>query len=293
MNMIKCERGHQYSPDNPKCPICGAGPAKAYVSGISQDFGGGPDFGGTQGSFGGTQGSFGGSTDGATLPLNSDIFSNNSPAGGFGGNPQMNPSPTMGRGTGVPGGMATFGSAPNMDADIFSASRSTGSEDKTRPLLDPVGTASSGEDRTIGLYAPVNNVSSRQFFGGYAEPEKPVPPVVGWLVCIEGPSVGRSYPLHEGRNFIGRNEQYDVNLEGDNTVSRSVHAIVIFEPKQKIFYGQTGEATSLLYRNGEVVLTNVKLDDRDVLELGDTKLMFVPFCDERFCWEARKAEDEE
>ena len=287
MNMIKCERGHQYSPDNPKCPICGAGPAKAFVSGMSQDFGSGPDFGASQGQFGA-------STDGATLPLNSDIFSNSSPTAGFGGAPQMTaPSSTLGRLTGVPGGMATFGSVPSMDADIFAGRGGQSSEDRTRPLLDPVGAAASGEDRTIGIYAPVNNVSSRQFFGGYAQPEKPVPPVVGWLVCVEGPSIGRSYILHEGRNFIGRNEQYDINLEGDNTVSRSVHAIVIFEPKQKVFYGQTGEATSLLYRNGEVVLTNVKLNDRDVLEVGDTKLMFVPFCDERFCWEARKADDGE
>src|ERR1700674_3634784 len=37
-------------------------------------------------------------------------------------------------------------------------------------------------------------------------------PVVGWLVCIEGPDMGSSYKLFMGKNSIGRSEQMKVPI---------------------------------------------------------------------------------
>ncbi len=113
-------------------------------------------------------------------------------------------------------------------------------------------------------------------------------PVVGWLVCISGSNYGRSFSLYTGKNFIGRSPKHDVYLKGDNSVSRSVHAIVTYEPRQGQFYAQSGDSHSLLYVNDEVVLEPVKLNDHDRLSLGETILCFVPFCDERFSWEKAK-----
>ena len=106
-------------------------------------------------------------------------------------------------------------------------------------------------------------------------------PVVGWLVCISGSNYGQAFTLHSGRNFIGRDtKQNDVALVGDVSISRVKHAIVIYEPKQRKFYVQSGEtAHELVYLNGEGVFANTVLKDRDEITLGQTSLIFVSFCD--------------
>lgn len=109
-------------------------------------------------------------------------------------------------------------------------------------------------------------------------------PIVGWLVCVEGLHCGKAFELHEGRNFIGRDKNMDISLEGDHTVSRKNHAIVIYEPKHRQFYAQAGESQSLFYLNDEAVLDHKLLEDHDVIMVGETKLVFVPFCDKNFGW---------
>ncbi len=109
--------------------------------------------------------------------------------------------------------------------------------------------------------------------------------VVGWLVCIAGSAVGRSYNLKVGKNFIGRNAGNDICLDGDDSVSRVKHAIVVYEPKKRFFIAQPGESSSLFYLNEEVVLSATALKDRDILTVGENKLMFVPFCNEAFGWD--------
>lgn len=118
-------------------------------------------------------------------------------------------------------------------------------------------------------------------------------PVVGWLVGLNGEVYGESFELRSGKNFIGRSASMDVSLHGDNAISRDKHAILIYEPKARIFIAQPGESRELFYLNDEVVLNNQKLKKNDVLCLGNTKLMFVPFCDENFCWEEKKKENED
>jgi len=111
-----------------------------------------------------------------------------------------------------------------------------------------------------------------------------VSPVVGWLVCIDGPDKGRDYRLHSEKNFIGRASGMDIAISGDDSISREKHAAVSFEPKKKIFWLLPGESSGLVYVNEEVVNTPVQLKARDIIELGRTRLMFFPFCDETFQW---------
>ena len=110
-------------------------------------------------------------------------------------------------------------------------------------------------------------------------------PVVGWLVCIEGSDYGKSFNLYGGKNFIGRAAEMDVCLANDVTVSRFKHATVIYEPKQRVFFAQPGESHELFYVNGSVVLVNTELKDRDVIAIGRSTFVFVPFCDQRYGWE--------
>lgn len=109
-------------------------------------------------------------------------------------------------------------------------------------------------------------------------------PVVGWLVCTGGVNKGCDYRLHQGRNFIGRSMEMDVCLMGDNTVSRSSHAVVVYDPRGNVYLAQPGESKELLYINDKLVLNTVELKPMDILSLGDTKLMFVPLCGEAFHW---------
>jgi hypothetical protein len=112
-----------------------------------------------------------------------------------------------------------------------------------------------------------------------------ISPVVGWLVCVSGTDKGRDYRLHAEKNFIGRSSAMDVAIAGDDSISREKHAAVSFEPKKKVFWHLPGDASGLVYLNDEVVNTPTQLKTRDIIEMGKTKLMFYPLCDEAFQWD--------
>jgi len=113
-------------------------------------------------------------------------------------------------------------------------------------------------------------------------------PVVGWLVCIAGNHFGKDFALKTGRNFIGRSTEMEVALTGDASVSRDKHAIILYEPKGNVFLVQPGDAKELFYLNEKVVLTATEISANDILALGETKLMFIPCCSEKFNWDSVK-----
>ncbi|MGM9553987.1 MAG: FHA domain-containing protein [Faecousia sp.] len=117
-------------------------------------------------------------------------------------------------------------------------------------------------------------------------------PVVGWLVAIGGAHFGTDFKLKAGRNFIGRAAGMDVALSGDPSISREKHAIILYEPKANIFLVQPGDAKELFYLNDKVVLTATEINAYDVITLGESKLLFIPCCGEKFNWDAARAERE-
>lgn len=125
--------------------------------------------------------------------------------------------------------------------------------------------------------------------------EEPVSaePVVGWLVCISGRYFGQSFPLKAGRNFVGRSPQMDVCLGGENSVSRERHAVIIYEPRGRMFLAQPGDSRELFYLNDKVVLDNEKLNPYDILSIGKVDMMLIPFCTEKFAWEDLEKQKEE
>lgn len=131
------------------------------------------------------------------------------------------------------------------------------------------------EEKTISIY---------QTRGG-------VEPVTGWLVCIEGVDFGRSFTLKSGKNFVGRAAGMDVELHGDNSVSREKHAILLYEPRRREFIAQAGESRELFYLNDEVVLNPVRMKQHDILTIGNTRLMFFPCCSDHFSWDDYKKDE--
>jgi hypothetical protein len=111
-----------------------------------------------------------------------------------------------------------------------------------------------------------------------------IDPVVGWMVCIAGPDRGKDFRLHMEKNFIGRAQQMDVCISGDDSVSREKHGIVIFDPKKQLFWVLPGDAAGLVYLNGDIVHSPTQMNRDDVLEVGQTKLVLIPFCGEKYSW---------
>ena len=110
-------------------------------------------------------------------------------------------------------------------------------------------------------------------------------PVVGWLVCLEGPDRGKDYRLHNEKNYIGRSPVNNVVIESDNTVSRERHGLVIFDPKKQTFWALPGDAAGLVYLNGEIVNAPAEMKNDDVIEVGKTKLVLIAFCGDKYKWE--------
>ena len=128
-------------------------------------------------------------------------------------------------------------------------------------------------------------------------------PVVGWLVVISGPpdpsgrdNKGRDLRLVPGLNRVGRSAGMEIPLDfGDPKIGRDSHCVVTFDPESNAFYVQGGQGRNLTYVLGEpasegatpaweVVLQPRKLEYLDNLRVGDTILVFVPLCNERFKW---------
>ena len=118
-------------------------------------------------------------------------------------------------------------------------------------------------------------------------------PVVGWLVCVEGPEVGKDYRLFGRINSIGRAEGNDVVLAQERTVSQKNHVRLAYDAKHNNFQLIPGEGTNVTYLNDEPLYVPQKLNAYDVLEMGATKLIFVPLCSERFRWPEKRTEGAE
>lgn len=117
-------------------------------------------------------------------------------------------------------------------------------------------------------------------------------PVVGWLVCIRGKHFGADFKLKGGKNFIGRDTTMDVCLSKDGSVSRCKHVVVLYDPKSNEFLVLPGESRELAYLNDSVIIETKLLHAGDVISVGSTDLMFIPFCSETFRWEKKPEEQE-
>lgn len=111
-------------------------------------------------------------------------------------------------------------------------------------------------------------------------------PPVGWLVVIRGPGQGRSVTIGNGMNPIGRDHAERICVDfGDAMISRHSHAVIAYDPKGKQFYIQHGGGKNLTYVDEAPVLVPTELHGFSKIVMGETVLLFVPLCGERFDWE--------
>lgn len=114
-------------------------------------------------------------------------------------------------------------------------------------------------------------------------------PVVGWLVVIDGPGKGADFRLIQGNNAIGRGPNNEVVLDfGERTdvaVSREAHAIIVFDNHSNEFFIERGDSRNLPRVNNSTVRRDSDLAAGDIIQVGETKLLFQPLAGENFQWD--------
>lgn len=113
-------------------------------------------------------------------------------------------------------------------------------------------------------------------------------PVVGWLACVAGPSRGKSYTIRGGINSIGRSDRMDITITGDMKLSAENHAKLSYSERNNRFNLIPGDGRNIIYLNGEEVFAATPLKAYDLIDFGETKLLFVPLCGEHFTWEKKE-----
>jgi hypothetical protein len=111
-------------------------------------------------------------------------------------------------------------------------------------------------------------------------------PVVGWLVIIGGPGLGSFRPIFEGNNTIGRNASQRIPVDfGDDAISAEEQAFLRYDSADRQFLLVPNLAkTNVIAVNESKPTAAVKLAAMDVITMGRTQLVFVPFCGSEFDW---------
>ena len=121
--------------------------------------------------------------------------------------------------------------------------------------------------------------------GGETQPVQ-VQPVVGWLVCVQGKNIGKSFQIYTGYNQIGR-DVGQVIIPDEPQISRSNHMVITYDPRGRAFYIGTGDGRNIIYVNGKPLYggSGAELHNYDVIDTGGVLFRFIGFCGEQFNWE--------
>ncbi len=113
-------------------------------------------------------------------------------------------------------------------------------------------------------------------------------PVVGWLVVVGGPGIGQYRPIFEGNNTLGRTDANRVAIDfGDDAISSEEQAFIRYDSSDRSFLFVPNLAkTNVVSVNDKRPTSAVELSQMDVITMGRTQLVFVPFCGADFDWSA-------
>ena len=123
--------------------------------------------------------------------------------------------------------------------------------------------------------------------------------VVGWIVCVQGPSKGKDYRVLPEKNFLGRSPDMDIRILGDNNIDLRNHAVIIYDPEKNHTVVLPGDSQGLVYwlddyDKWEAVYEPKTLKAGDRLKVGKSEFIFVPFCGENegFVFNWRETDDD-
>ena len=151
--------------------------------------------------------------------------------------------------------------------------------------MEPIRNPIEMDPDDLGLPDPLDIPEVEMGYMVYEPPKPEEHPVIGWLVCLNGPEKGESCSLRRFRQLsIGRAEDNDMVIGHPDV--EDYHAGVIYDSGNNKFFLFSDGAACL---NGKSIQDSAELRHHDILQIGDRKFMFVPFCDDFFSWEAEEA----
>jgi len=155
----------------------------------------------------------------------------------------------------------------------------------------PASTAGDHQERpnsnpTIGDYEPSDFEGAT--IGYYQTPEgENFAPIVGWLVCTEGPNKGRDYRIcaRSNSNFISRvpGKNISIVISGDDSISRDQHAEILYDQDDNTF-SLIRKVSPAVKVNDKKVKVSEDLKAYDEITLGTSKFRFVPYCNGEIKW---------
>jgi hypothetical protein len=142
-----------------------------------------------------------------------------------------------------------------------------------------------------GLHKEIKSSARTTLVRGKIEVQRgafEVDPVVGWLVVVGGPGIGQYRPIFEGNNTMGRAKSNRIPIDfGDDSISGEEQAYIRYDSAERSFLFVPNLAkTNVVSVNEKRPTGAVELAQMDVITMGRTQLVFVPFCGPEFDWSA-------
>lgn len=111
-------------------------------------------------------------------------------------------------------------------------------------------------------------------------------PVVGWLVVVGGAGLGAFRPIFEGNNTMGRSPGQRIPIDfGDESISAEEQAYIRYDSVDRRFLLVPNLAkTNIVAVNDRKPTGAIELAAMDLITMGRTQLVFVPFCGSEFDW---------
>jgi len=111
-------------------------------------------------------------------------------------------------------------------------------------------------------------------------------PVVGWVVVVGGPGLGAHRPIFEGNNTVGRSPTQRIPIDfGDDSISSEEQAYIRYDSSERSFlFVPNLSKPNVVSVNDRRPTGAVVLSAMDVITMGRTQLVFIPFCGREFDW---------
>ncbi|EGG90492.1 hypothetical protein HMPREF0491_02768 [Lachnospiraceae oral taxon 107 str. F0167] len=104
-------------------------------------------------------------------------------------------------------------------------------------------------------------------------------PVCAWLVCIEGARKGKSYVISYGENFVGTDRDNEIQVLGDEKMLGKF-TLIIFDKGTKEANLIPARADGIVYMDNKPIYDKYVIKNKDILEIGGSKFMYVDFLTE-------------
>lgn len=175
------------------------------------------------------------------------------------------------------------------DIPVANAGRTAPLNKQITPMSSDVSVCNDGKTMPPKDYVAHKRVYDDNKTMGLMKKSLGIDPIVGWLVCVDGVDKGRDYKLFGKINTIGRSMKMDVCIEGDDTISSENHARLSYSEKNNRFNLIPADSTNIIYLNGEEVFVPTIIKAYDIIDFGQTKLIFIPLCSDKFQWNQGKS----